>query len=111
MGRAFFCALRVGVNHPSGRFEVAFARLGLAALGSRVRAVPNHVCVAVNLVDEVAVVRGGELVDRWQVAARGRPRQAGALRRLGGVQALAFGVEALQHRQSLDESGNGVRVG
>lgn len=46
----------------------------LPALGERVRAVPNHVCVAVNLVDEVAVVRGGAVVDRWRVAARGRNR-------------------------------------
>ncbi|MGW6916914.1 alanine racemase [Kitasatospora sp. NPDC054939] len=44
----------------------------LPALGERLRVVPNHVCIAVNLVDDVAVVRGGELVDRWRVAARGR---------------------------------------
>ncbi|MFJ9455510.1 alanine racemase [Kitasatospora sp. NPDC101447] len=44
----------------------------LPALGERLRVVPNHVCVAVNLVDDVAVVRAGELVDRWRVAARGR---------------------------------------
>ena len=46
----------------------------LPALGERVRVIPNHVCVAVNLVDEVAVVSGGEVVDRWRVAARGRNR-------------------------------------
>lgn len=46
----------------------------LPALGERVRVVPNHVCVAVNLVDDVAVVRGGEVVGRWKVAARGRNR-------------------------------------
>ncbi|ASN53740.1 alanine racemase [Sinomonas sp. R1AF57] len=44
----------------------------LPALGERVRVIPNHVCVAVNLVDEVAVVSRGEVVDRWRVAARGR---------------------------------------
>lgn len=44
----------------------------LPPLGDRVRVIPNHVCVAVNLVDEVAVLSGGEVVDRWQVAARGR---------------------------------------
>ncbi|MBV2156689.1 D-TA family PLP-dependent enzyme [Kitasatospora sp. SUK 42] len=44
----------------------------LPALGERLRVVPNHVCVAVNLVDDVAVVSGGKLVDRWRVAARGR---------------------------------------
>lgn len=44
----------------------------LPGLGDRLRVVPNHVCVAVNLVDEVSVVRDGALVDRWTVAARGR---------------------------------------
>jgi D-serine deaminase-like pyridoxal phosphate-dependent protein len=44
----------------------------LPPLGTRLRVIPNHVCVAVNLVDEVAVVSGGTVVDRWRVAARGR---------------------------------------
>jgi D-serine deaminase-like pyridoxal phosphate-dependent protein len=34
--------------------------------------VPNHVCLTMNLVDEVHLVRGPELLDRWAVAARGR---------------------------------------
>jgi D-serine deaminase-like pyridoxal phosphate-dependent protein len=42
------------------------------ALGDRLRVIPNHVCLVLNLVDEVAVVQSGELVDRWVVAARGR---------------------------------------
>jgi len=37
-----------------------------------VRVVPNHVCTVLNLVDEVAVARGGVLDERWVVAARGR---------------------------------------
>lgn len=44
------------------------------AIGERIRIVPNHVCVVTNLHDEVAVSRNGELVDRWQVAARGMTR-------------------------------------
>jgi D-serine deaminase-like pyridoxal phosphate-dependent protein len=43
----------------------------LPELGTRLRVVPNHVCNAVNLVDELVVVRGGRLVDVWPVAARG----------------------------------------
>lgn len=50
------------------------ADVELPALGERLRVVPNHVCVAVNLVDEVAVVSGGSVVDRWRVAARGMNR-------------------------------------
>jgi D-serine deaminase-like pyridoxal phosphate-dependent protein len=41
------------------------------ALGARLRVVPNHVCLAVNLVDHVTVVRDGSVVDLWAVAARG----------------------------------------
>lgn len=42
--------------------------------GERLRLVPNHVCLVPNLVDDVAVVRDGTVVDRWLVAARGRNR-------------------------------------
>lgn len=47
----------------------------LPALGSVVRVVPNHVCIAVNMVDELVVYDRGddaEPVARWRVAARGR---------------------------------------
>ncbi len=40
-------------------------------LGSRLRVVPNHVCNAVNLVDELLAVSDGALVGVWPVAARG----------------------------------------
>ena len=43
-------------------------------LGSRLRVVPNHVCNAVNLADELVVVRGGEVAGTWPVAARGANR-------------------------------------
>jgi D-serine deaminase-like pyridoxal phosphate-dependent protein len=43
----------------------------LPARGSIVRIAPNHVCTAVNLADELVVVRDGAVVDRWRVAARG----------------------------------------
>jgi D-serine deaminase-like pyridoxal phosphate-dependent protein len=41
-------------------------------IGEMVFAVPNHVCPVVNLADEYFVARGGRLVDRWPVDARGR---------------------------------------
>jgi len=44
----------------------------MPAIGDRLRVIPNHVCLAMNLVDDVAVVSGGALVDRWTVAARGK---------------------------------------
>jgi D-serine deaminase-like pyridoxal phosphate-dependent protein len=42
------------------------------APGDRVRVVPNHSCVVSNLVDDVRLVDGDELVDTLPVAARGR---------------------------------------
>jgi D-serine deaminase-like pyridoxal phosphate-dependent protein len=44
----------------------------LPPLGTRLRVIPNHVCLTMNLVDEVTVVRGGAVVEQWTVAARGR---------------------------------------
>ncbi|MBS9375259.1 D-TA family PLP-dependent enzyme [Rhodococcus sp. B50] len=40
-------------------------------LGQRVRVIPNHVCNAVNLADELIAVSGDAVVERWKVAARG----------------------------------------
>lgn len=45
-------------------------------VGERVRIVPNHVCVSVNLQDALYAARGDEVVDRWPVLARGRERYA-----------------------------------
>ncbi|HEX5742223.1 MAG TPA: alanine racemase [Pilimelia sp.] len=55
-------------HHGTVTFPPASARPGL---GDVVRVVPNHVCAAVNLVDDLLVVAGGGVVDRWPVAARG----------------------------------------
>jgi D-serine deaminase-like pyridoxal phosphate-dependent protein len=43
-------------------------------IGDVVRILPNHVCVAVNLQDEVVVHRDGEVEATWPVAARGKTR-------------------------------------
>ncbi|MDX5310758.1 MAG: alanine racemase [Rhodococcus sp. (in: high G+C Gram-positive bacteria)] len=40
-------------------------------LGTRIRVIPNHVCSTVNLADDLTVVAGDTVVDRWPVAARG----------------------------------------
>jgi D-serine deaminase-like pyridoxal phosphate-dependent protein len=42
------------------------------AVGDRVRVIPNHICVAVNLQEQVYGVRGDEVVECWPVAARGK---------------------------------------
>jgi len=44
---------------------------GTVEVGRRVEVVPNHVCTAVNLVDELVVVHDGRVVESWPVDARG----------------------------------------
>lgn len=41
-------------------------------IGERVRIVPNHVCVSVNLQERMYAVRGDDVVEVWDVAGRGR---------------------------------------
>lgn len=43
-------------------------------VGDTVEVIPNHICPTVNLMDEMAIVRDGEVVDHWKVAARGMVR-------------------------------------
>ncbi|MBA2519575.1 MAG: alanine racemase [Chloroflexia bacterium] len=44
------------------------------AVGDRVEVIPNHICPAVNLTDELLIARDGRVADRWPVAARGKVR-------------------------------------
>jgi len=46
-------------------------------VGDRVRIVPNHVCVSVNLQDRVVVVREGARPEAWPLEGRGRGPYAG----------------------------------
>jgi D-serine deaminase-like pyridoxal phosphate-dependent protein len=43
-------------------------------VGEVVTVIPNHVCTCVNMHDEVFLLRGGEVVGSWRVAARGKIR-------------------------------------
>lgn len=40
-------------------------------VGERLRFIPNHVCTAVNLHNEIWAARRGEVVERWEIQARG----------------------------------------
>ncbi|NEW89482.1 D-TA family PLP-dependent enzyme [Rhodopseudomonas sp. WA056] len=69
------------LDHPEARiakFAEEHGFLDLSRSNSRpnvgdvVRIIPNHVCVVVNMVDEVAMVRGEEILGPLPVAARGR---------------------------------------
>ena len=43
-------------------------------IGTRLRVIPNHCCGTINMHDEVVVIREGEVVERWPVAARAKVR-------------------------------------
>ena len=71
------------LEHPEARiarFAEEHGFLDLARSNTRpnvgdvVRIVPNHVCVVVNMMDEVVMVRGDEIVGILPVAARGKLR-------------------------------------
>ncbi|HET6626781.1 MAG TPA: D-TA family PLP-dependent enzyme [Nocardioidaceae bacterium] len=67
------------LDHPDARVAalsehhstVTWAGSPLPELGEKVRVVPNHVCNAVNLADELVVAQDGHVVDQWPVDARG----------------------------------------
>ena len=67
------------LDHPDARIVLLSEHHAVVAwdvgppppIGSQVRVVPNHVCNAVNLVDELTVVRDGTVEGTWAVAARG----------------------------------------
>ena len=42
------------------------------SIGDILRVIPNHVCVVVNMFDQLVAVRGNHIVDVISVAARGR---------------------------------------
>lgn len=67
------------MGHPDARIialsehhgTITWDRPELPPVGTRLRLVPNHVCVAVNLVDEVYVHTAHQQLDIWRVGARG----------------------------------------
>jgi D-serine deaminase-like pyridoxal phosphate-dependent protein len=69
------------VGHPAATIARLSEEHGVVALpadetgfavGDRVEIIPNHICPAVNLTDELVMVRDGHVVDHWPVAARGK---------------------------------------
>lgn len=59
------------LSEEHGHVDVSACRRG-PEIGETVTILPNHACACVNLHNEVAAHRGGEVVDVWPVAARGR---------------------------------------
>ena len=65
-----------GLNVAKLSEEHGFVERGTAdiPIGAKLRILPNHACPVANLADELLVISGDQLVDRWQVAARGKVR-------------------------------------
>jgi D-serine deaminase-like pyridoxal phosphate-dependent protein len=60
----------VRLNEEHGILEVpADAKL---PIGTQLQVVPNHACGTLNMHDVAVVVRSGQVVDRWLIAARGK---------------------------------------
>ena len=68
---------RVFADHETGRLEPDLRLTSLSqehgivngrpALGERLRVLPNHSCLTVAQFDELHVVRGEEVIDRWKI--------------------------------------------
>ena len=61
------------VNEEHGSIRIPADDPGFT-LGEHVEIIPNHVCPAVNLHDEMLIIRDGLVVDSWKIAARGKVR-------------------------------------
>jgi D-serine deaminase-like pyridoxal phosphate-dependent protein len=62
----------VGLNEEHGTMEVpAGTHL---PIGTRLRVIPNHACVCINLHDQVVAVHGDQVEAIWQVQGRGKVR-------------------------------------
>jgi D-serine deaminase-like pyridoxal phosphate-dependent protein len=57
------------MNEEHGFIQIESHRL---SVGDRLRIIPNHVCVAVNLHEYVYGVRDNEVIEMWRVEGRGK---------------------------------------
>ena len=63
----------VKLNEEHGHVDVTGSKHPFR-VGEVVTVIPNHVCTCVNMHDEVFLLRRGEVVGSWRVAARGKIR-------------------------------------
>jgi len=62
-----------GLNEEHGYVDITGAERALK-VGDRVRVIPNHVCVTVNMQEKIYGIRGETVEQEWVVAARGKLR-------------------------------------
>lgn len=63
----------VKLNEEHGLLDITHSQHNFQ-VGEVVTVIPNHVCTAVNMHDEIVTLRQGEAVGCWKVAARGKIR-------------------------------------
>jgi len=59
------------MNEEHGYIDITRAERAFG-IGDRVRIIPNHICVAVNLHEQVYGVRGDQVEEVWKVEGRGK---------------------------------------
>ena len=60
------------MNEEHGFVDSTSRRAESSAVGDRVRIIPNHVCVAMNLHECVYGIRGDKVEQVWRVEGRGK---------------------------------------
>ena len=61
-----------GLSEEHGWLALEASTAGDLAVGTRLEITPNHACTVVNCFDTATVIRDGDVVGQWAVAARGR---------------------------------------
>ncbi|MCC6363371.1 MAG: alanine racemase [Bryobacterales bacterium] len=59
------------MNEEHGYIDLRGRETALS-VGDRIRIIPNHICAAMNLHEQVYGIRGSEVVETWRVAGRGK---------------------------------------
>jgi D-serine deaminase-like pyridoxal phosphate-dependent protein len=59
------------MNEEHGYLDLSAAD-GSVRIGDRLRIIPNHVCVAVNMHEKIYAVRGEQVEHVWEVRGRGK---------------------------------------
>jgi D-serine deaminase-like pyridoxal phosphate-dependent protein len=64
-------AVLVKLNEEHGFLDLSAAAIR-PRVGDKVEVIPNHCCTVCNLFDQMIAVRGGDVIEKWPIAARGK---------------------------------------
>jgi D-serine deaminase-like pyridoxal phosphate-dependent protein len=60
------------MNEEHGYVDVGKVKDASFEVGDRLRVIPNHICVCMNLHEQVYGIRGDHVAQCWRVEARGK---------------------------------------